>query len=105
MSTRRVRVPERLLTFIVYSEEWSHWCDGAGVLPTDAALFGVIRAAVPEARADGSIRVDANEGIAASLHQWALRLTYEDGSSEDDRRANVRSARSVIRQIDPRAFV
>jgi hypothetical protein len=54
-------------------------------------------------RPDGSIHLDADPGLRATIHQWAIRLSQCKGYGLDDKRANVRSARSVIRQINPKA--
>lgn len=96
-----IRIPARLLAFIESSKDYADWLAGRGCLQTDRALFVAIRDAnVHERhRADGSLHVHANPALRATLHQWAVELTYERGPDEDERRANVRSARSVIRQV------
>lgn len=93
----KVRIPDRLVTFVVASRDYQDWQDGRGVLATDRPLFSAITSGEP--RADGSLHVEANDALAATIHQWALLLSYDKGENENDRRANVRSARSVIRQI------
>lgn len=103
MTTTRLRLPERLLDLIAFSHEYARWKSGKGCLPTDRALFAVVKGA--PRRADQSIHVDADPALAATVHQWALILTRTEGATLADTRANVRSGRSVIRQINPREFV
>lgn len=104
--TRRLRLPARLLWFVRQSKPYEDWKDGKGCLPTDRAMFSAIRGAViaESFRADGSLHIDADPALAESVHQWALELTYAKGVDLADTRANVRSGRSVVRQINPREF-
>ena len=101
MSTR-LRIPQRLLRLIHDSKAFTDWVDGKGCLPTDRALFAAAKG--NPIRRDGSLHLDADAALVATVHQWAILLTRTEGSSLADTRANVRSGRSVIRQINPREF-
>lgn len=102
MSTRTLRLPERLLRFIVDSKDYADWLAGRGVLILDRPLFAAVRDAHP--RKDGSLHLTADPALTQTIHRWAIELTRAEGASISDTRANVRSGRSVIRQITPREF-
>lgn len=107
MTTRRLRLPERLVTFVSQSRPYADWEAGRGCLPTDRALFAEIHSAQlhERIRKDGSLHIDAGPALVETVNQWAHELTYARGTDLADTRANVRSGRSVIRQINPREFV
>lgn len=102
MSTRRLRLPGRLTALVVASTAYVDWHRGKGCLPTDRALFSAIASGT--LRRDGSLHVDADPALVATVHQWAIVLTRTEGKDLADTRANVRSGRSVVRQINPREF-
>lgn len=106
MTLHRLRLPQRFLDLVESSDAYKGWLEGKGCLPTDRALFDVVRVAVLNGshRADGSLHVDAAPALVETVHQWALELTYRKGVDLADTRANVRTGRSVVRQINPREF-
>lgn len=100
--THKLRLPERLLGHIRRSKSYAGWAEGRGCLPTDRALFAEIKGG--KTRGDGSLHLDADSALVETVHQWAIELTRTEGKDLADTRANVRSGRSVIRQINPREF-
>jgi hypothetical protein len=106
VSTRRLRLPSRLLWHVRQSKAYEDWREGKGCLPTDRPLFSAVYKSVlsEKVRADGSLHLDADAALVETVHQWALELTYAPGVDLADTRANVRSGRSVVRQINPREF-
>lgn len=92
-----LRVPPRLVKFIEESDEHGQWQKHANHYLPDVGLFKAL--AKGRVRADGSRLIYLAKGFTDSLAWWADALRNAD-VPENDRRANVRTGTSVLRQIE-----
>lgn len=93
----KIRIPARLLWTIRLSPDFKDWLDGKGCLATDRDLFSRIHN--QQTRADGSLHIEGNDALAATVHQWALILQTSPAPDEIERKANIRTAKAVIRNV------
>jgi hypothetical protein len=87
---------------VVESKPYRDWTSGRGCLPLERTLFAAVKGGKP--RADGSVHIDADAALVETVHQWAIQLIRAEGPTLADTRANVRTGRSIVRQINPREF-
>lgn len=92
-----LRIPPRLVKFIEASDAHAQWEKRQNHYLPDVGLFKAL--AKGRVRADGSRIIILAKGFTDGLAWWADEFMHAD-VPENDRRANVRTGTSVLRQIE-----